>query len=79
MEKLRKLLVGEHRLIGDIIGDSFADDPVNEWIFRSQVSMANFYTMVAKKLYLQKGYAHVLADGSGGSLWLPPAAKKFIP
>ncbi|WP_420628205.1 GNAT family N-acetyltransferase [Candidatus Leptofilum sp.] len=79
MTELRNLSVGEHHLIGDIIGDSFADDPVNQWIFRSQTSIANFYRMVAKKLYLQKGYGHVMEDGSGGTLWLPPGVKKFIP
>lgn len=79
MTELRDLSIGEHRLIGDIIGESFADDPVNQWIFRSKKSIANFYGMVAKKLYLQKGYGHVMKDGSGGTLWLPPSVKKLIP
>ncbi len=79
MTKFRSLSVGEHVLIGDIIGESFADDPVNYWIFRSQIGISDFYTMVAKKLYLPQGYGHVMEDGSGGTLWLPPGVKKHIP
>lgn len=79
MTKLRNLSVGEHALIGDIIGESFADDPVNHWIFRSQTAITDYYTLVAKKLYLPQGYGHVTEDGSAGTLWLPPGVKKEIP
>ena len=79
MSKIKSLRVGEHRLIGDIIGDSFADDPVNKWVFGSRASITNYYTLVAKKLYLQKGFGHVLDSASAGTLWLPPGVKKEIP
>lgn len=79
MAKTRKLSLGEHRLIGNIIGDSFADDPVNRWVFGQEVAITQYYTQVAKKLYLPQGYGHVMDDGSGGSLWLPPNVKKHIP
>lgn len=72
MTEPRNLSVGEHGLIGDIIGDSFADDPVNRWVFGGENGMPDFYTAVARKLYLQKGFGHVMDDGSGGTLWLPP-------
>lgn len=72
-------MIGEHRLIGDIIGDSFSDDPVNQWIFGGQDSMRSYYTKAAKKLYLSKGYGYVMENGNGGSLWLPPGVDKHIP
>ncbi|MEH6582499.1 MAG: GNAT family N-acetyltransferase [Halioglobus sp.] len=75
----RSLVVGDHMLIGDIIADSFSDDPVNRWVFKEQVAMTPFYTQVARKLYLPRGYGHVMEDGSGGALWLPPGVKKHIP
>ena len=79
MDEIRDLVIGEHRLIGDIIGDSFADDPVNKWVFWSRESMTHYYTLVAKKLYLQKGFGHVLDSANAGTLWLPPGIKKDIP
>jgi ribosomal protein S18 acetylase RimI-like enzyme len=78
MSHTRDLLLGEHDLIGDIIADSFADDPVNQWVFGGQEAMLPFYTRVAKKLYLPQGYGHVMEDGAGGALWLPPGIKKDI-
>jgi ribosomal protein S18 acetylase RimI-like enzyme len=78
MATVRKLKTGEHGVIGDIIGDSFSDDPINQWIFGSTHGIAGYYTLAAKKLYLQRGYGHVL-DNSGGTLWLPPGVAKHIP
>lgn len=79
MSKLRSLNSNEHELIGDIIGHSFADDPVNQWVFKNQTGITNFFTLVAKKLYLPRGFGHVLENGSGGSMWLPQHVKKHIP
>jgi ribosomal protein S18 acetylase RimI-like enzyme len=78
MSTVRPLGKGEHTLIGDIIGDSFSDDPINQWIFGSGQGMAGYYTLAAKKLYLPRGYGHVL-DDSGGTLWLLPGTAKHIP
>mgnify|MGYP000043439731 FL=1 len=77
--KARKLLPFDHPLIGDIIADSFSDDPVNLWVFGSTKPLQRYYTLAAKKLYLKKGYGHVMQDGSGGALWLPPGTSKQIP
>ena len=76
---LRNLVDGEHDLIGDTIADSFADDPVNRWIFGGQEVMLPFYKKVAKNIYLPQGYGHVMEDGSGGALWAPPGVKKSLP
>jgi len=62
----------EHELIGDIIADGFADDPVNLWAYRGTSGMKPVFTMLARHLYLPRGYGHKVADGSGGALWLPP-------
>lgn len=78
MTAVRKLDKDEHQLIGDIIGDSFADDPINQWIFGSTRGIAGYYTLAARKLYLQRGYGHVMGD-EGGTMWLPPGEAKHIP
>jgi ribosomal protein S18 acetylase RimI-like enzyme len=78
MSGIRAIQTGEHALVGDIIADSFADDPVNLWIFRNALGMKGFYSLAARKLYLKKGYGHV-ADDDGCALWLPPGVRKHIP
>jgi GNAT superfamily N-acetyltransferase len=72
------LIPGQHRKIGDIIGDAFADDPVNRWVFGGEDGMKAFYTLAARKLYLRKGYGHLLGEHAG-SLWLPPGVDKHLP
>ncbi|MBT4518948.1 MAG: GNAT family N-acetyltransferase [Halieaceae bacterium] len=79
MTTLRDLSRGEHKLIGEIIGESFADDPINCWIFGGPGGMKPYYTAVAKKLYLPNGYGHTAQDGSGGTMWLPSGVDKHIP
>jgi GNAT superfamily N-acetyltransferase len=69
----------EQALIGDIIGHSFADDPVNQWIFGGRECMTQYYTQIAKKLYLAKGFGHVTENQTGGSLWLRPGDTKHVP
>ena len=61
----RALLRGEHTLIGDIIGDSFSDDPVNNWVFGGEQGMTAYYRLIANKLYLRRGFGHVIDDEAG--------------
>ena len=79
MAQVRNLVLGEHTIIGDIIADSFADDPVANWVFGGQNGTRNYITKIAKKHYLQKGYGYVMNDNSGGALWLPPGVSKKVP
>jgi len=79
MSNTRNLAVGEHALIGDIISDSFADDPVNLWIFGGQTGMRHFYTAMAQKLYLPHGHGYVVDGDAGACLWLPPGQNKQLP
>ena len=79
MAKPRLLARSEYALIGNIIGKSFASDPVNQWVFGGEQAISAYFRAVAKKLYLKSGYGHVMSDGTGGTLWLPPQAPKDIP
>ena len=76
MSAIRSLATGEHTLIGDIIGDSFADDPVNNFVFTRTPGLSAYYTLIARKLYLRQGYGHV-AGNDGGALWLPPGTVSY--
>lgn len=77
-EEIRSLANHEHALVGDVIGDSFADDPVNMWIFGGRTSIARYFTLMAKKLYLRRGFGQIDSQSAGAALWLPPDIKKQI-
>lgn len=79
MEQIRQLQRHEHNLIGDIIADGFASDPVNQWVFGGYEGIKAYNCLMAKKLYLKSGYGDVMDDESGGALWLPPGVSKEIP
>ena len=63
-------------MIGTIIADGFADDPVNLWTFGGTGAMAPSFTAMAHHLYLRAGFGHVNALGNAGTLWLPPDVPK---
>ncbi|MFT5609198.1 MAG: ribosomal protein S18 acetylase RimI-like enzyme [Parvicella sp.] len=79
MNDIRQLGRHEHQLIGDVIGDSFSDDPMNTWIFGTRECMSQYYALMAKKLYLSEGYGDLAIEENGGSLWLPPGKSTQIP
>ena len=79
MNDIRALGVEEQQLISDVIADSFSDDPVNKWVFGTRECMTEYYTLVAKKLYLSQGYGDIMLEENGGALWLPPGISKEIP
>jgi len=68
----------EARRIGHIIGTSFADDPVNMWVFGGNKGLVPFYTREAEA-YLRHGFCHVNKDSTAGTLWLSPGKSKDLP
>ncbi len=70
--QLKPIATGEHDLLGEIITEGFADDPVNLWAFRGTAAMRPIYTEMARDLYIPKGFGDCSVDGQACSLWLPP-------
>lgn len=79
MVNIRSLKQGDHELIGRIIGESFAGDPVNEFLLGPERAIRMYNTIVAKKLYLKHGFGHIAEDLSGGTMWLPPGISTELP
>lgn len=71
-QPLRAIEPGDHDMLGDIIRQGFADDPVNLWAFRGTAAMRPIYTEMARDLYIPKGFGHYSEDQQACSLWLPP-------
>ncbi|NVJ70116.1 MAG: GNAT family N-acetyltransferase [Alphaproteobacteria bacterium] len=72
----RNLGADDSALIGQIIANAFADDPVNLWTFNGTAAMRPAFTAMAKYLFLRHGFGHVSDSGLAGTLWLPPGATK---
>jgi GNAT superfamily N-acetyltransferase len=54
------------------LSDSFAQDPVFNWVFpRAQLYPA-FFRLLIKDVYLPRGIIHVEDQGRAAALWLPP-------
>ena len=75
---MRALDQSDADLAGDIIARSFADDPVNLWVFNAEPLMRIYFSRVARDLYLKKGFGHVSIDAAGATLWLPPGTTKSV-
>lgn len=73
---LMALARDEANIIGKIIADGFADDPVNLWTFNGTAAMQPVFTTMAEHLYLPHGFGHKTSDNNAGTLWLPPGAQK---
>lgn len=75
---LVELAPNEWDVIGKIVADGFADDPINLWALNGTGAMRPMYTAVARHLYLPRGFGHRSTDNSAGTLWLPPGVDKHI-
>jgi len=73
--EIRTLEGHEHKLIGNLIAEAFADDPVNIWAFNGVDAMAPGFIAMAKYFYLKHGYGHITVDGKAGTLWVRPGVK----
>jgi ribosomal protein S18 acetylase RimI-like enzyme len=79
VSKLIDLVDTNAEIVGDILGRSFADDPVNDWIFANVQGKTAYFGKVAKKKYMPQGFGHVDSQHRGASMWLPPGVSKDIP
>lgn len=77
-KSISTLTLGQTDLIAHIIGTSFADDPVNQWVFGVKNNLIPFYRRMAE-IYLKHSFSHINLDATAGTLWLPPGRSKDLP
>lgn len=56
----------------DILSDSFAQDPMFNWVFRKIQLYPYFFHMLVKDVYLKRGIVHIEDQSRAAALWLPP-------
>jgi ribosomal protein S18 acetylase RimI-like enzyme len=56
----------------DTLSDSFARDPMFDWVFPKAKLYPFFFHMLVKDVYLPRGIVHIEDQGRAAALWLPP-------
>ena len=56
----------------DALSDSFAHDPMFNWVFPRSQLYPFFFHMLVKDVYLPHGIVHIEDQGRAAALWLPP-------
>jgi len=56
----------------DTLSDSFAQDPMFNWLFPRAQLYPLFFHMLVKDVYLPRGIVHIADQGRAAALWLPP-------
>lgn len=64
--------------VGDITGEAFADDPVNQWTFGKPASIRSMFRVMAREIYLRSGVGFVHPAG-GAAMWMPPGIQSNPP
>jgi ribosomal protein S18 acetylase RimI-like enzyme len=56
----------------DTLADSFARDPMLNWVFARTHLFPYFFRMLVRDVYLPRGIVHIEDKGRAAALWLPP-------
>lgn len=56
------------RQVGDITAEAFAEDPFNLWIFGRARALKPLFRIMARDIYLKRGFCHLAGDG-GANMW----------
>ncbi len=54
------------------LSDSFAGDPMFNWVFPTTQLYPYFFRMLVRDVYLPRGFVHIEEQGRAAALWLPP-------
>ncbi len=66
---LRDGVSTDWRMIGDITGEAFENDPVNLWIFGHTHALKPTFALLAQAIYLKYGICHLAGEG-GATMWI---------
>lgn len=56
----------------EILCDSFADDPMLNWVIPRRELYADYFALLVREVYLPRGLVHVDRHSRATALWLPP-------
>ncbi len=76
---LKPLSIKDAELVGDILGRSFMEDPVMNYIQPEKDFIPRYFKAVFVKYYAGYGLSRVTPDKTGAALWLPPGVSTRFP
>lgn len=78
---MRNIAADEQCLLGSVLGQAFADDPIARWSLKTPAAITATYTMLCQQVYFPRGTC-ILAKNQvgplGGAMWLQPRGRKDI-
>lgn len=63
----------------ETLSDSFAEDPIFNWVFPEAPLFPDFFRLLVRELYLPRGMIHMDDAGRAAALWLPPEERYELP
>lgn len=64
-------------LVGRVIEDGFAEDPICNWVFNlNNKALYPFFSMLSRDNYLKHGFGYTTSNEEGLALWVPPGKPK---
>ena len=65
----------DSKLVGRLIGEAFADDPISLWILQKPKLITKVMTRLAAHVYVPDGFAEYLDNQLGATMWMPPGSR----
>jgi ribosomal protein S18 acetylase RimI-like enzyme len=69
---IRNAELADVETLVDTLSDSFAHDPMFNWVFPKSELYPYFFHLLVKDVYLARGIVHMANQGRAAALWLPP-------
>ncbi len=69
---------GDLGIMVESLSDSFAEDPMFNWVFPKTELYPHFFYLLIKDVYLPRGIVHIEQEGRAAALWLPPEERYEI-
>jgi ribosomal protein S18 acetylase RimI-like enzyme len=76
---IRDAEYGDLEILVDTLSDSFASDPILNWVIPMATLYPVFFRLLTEEVYLPRGIVHMESDGRGAALWLPPGERLEVP
>jgi ribosomal protein S18 acetylase RimI-like enzyme len=75
---IRDAVASDLETLVDTLSDSFAEDPMFNWLFPTSQLHPFFFRMLVKEVYLPRGIVHLDGQDRAAALWLPPEERLKI-
>ncbi|MEH6634901.1 MAG: GNAT family N-acetyltransferase [Halioglobus sp.] len=76
---IREANLDDLETLVDTLSDSFANDPVLNWVIPRPQLYPDLFRLFITDIYFPRGIVHLEDGGRGAALWLPPGEVMEVP